>query len=184
MNDIGEARTLARDLLAEALPRRWSHVQGVAAQAERVAADLGLDRRVLVSAAWLHDIGYAPQLASTGFHPLDGARFLRLAVWPDNVCELVAHHTCAAVEAHRRGLGDMLCTEFQDRPGPERDALWAADATTGPDGERLTLDERVAEVLDRYGADHLVGQCMQQIHPDLAAAVQCTRARTGRTVSR
>ena len=184
MNDIGEARSLARDFLAEELPRRWSHVQGVAAQAERVAADLGLDCRLLVSAAWLHDVGYGPRLASNGFHALDGARYLRSSGWADNVCELVAHHTSARVEAHRRGLGEMLCTEFQDRPGPERDALWAADATTGPDGERLTLDERVAEVLDRYGADQLVAQCMQQIHPDLAAAVQCTRARTGRTVSR
>ena len=31
----------------------------------------------LVAAAWLHDIGYAPELVETGFHPLDGARYLR-----------------------------------------------------------------------------------------------------------
>jgi hypothetical protein len=32
-----------------------------------------------VAAAWLHDIGYAPAIAEsgTGFHPLDGARYLR-----------------------------------------------------------------------------------------------------------
>jgi len=36
---------------------------------------LGLDD-TLVCADWLHDIGYAPALVATGFHPLDGARFL------------------------------------------------------------------------------------------------------------
>jgi hypothetical protein len=30
-----------------------------------------------MSAVLLHDIGYAPDLVITGFHPLDGARFLR-----------------------------------------------------------------------------------------------------------
>jgi hypothetical protein len=30
------------------------------------------DRPVLIAAAWLHDIGYAPGLPETGFHPLDG----------------------------------------------------------------------------------------------------------------
>jgi hypothetical protein len=34
------------------------------------------DGDLLVSAALLHDIGYAPDLAMTGFHPLDGARYL------------------------------------------------------------------------------------------------------------
>ena len=31
---------------------------------------------VLVSAARLHDIGYAPDVMATGFHPLDGVRYL------------------------------------------------------------------------------------------------------------
>ncbi len=35
------------------------------------------DQQTLVVAAYLHDIGYAPSLAIEGFHPLDGARFVR-----------------------------------------------------------------------------------------------------------
>ena len=31
---------------------------------------------VLTQAAVLHDVGYAPDVAITGFHPLDGARHL------------------------------------------------------------------------------------------------------------
>jgi putative nucleotidyltransferase with HDIG domain len=71
------ASELARRHLADDLPQRWAHVCAVAVKAEAVAAELGLDAGVLISAAWLHDIGYGPAISSTGFHPLDGARFLR-----------------------------------------------------------------------------------------------------------
>ena len=74
---VAEARELARSLLASALPRRWAHVQGVACRAEHTAGRLGYRDGVLAAAAWLHDIGYAPAVKDTGFHPLDGARYLR-----------------------------------------------------------------------------------------------------------
>lgn len=35
------------------------------------------DRAVLITAAWLHDIGYSPDIQYTGFHPLDGGRLRR-----------------------------------------------------------------------------------------------------------
>jgi putative nucleotidyltransferase with HDIG domain len=63
--------------MAEPLPRRWGHVQAVAAKAESLRPLLGEDADLLVVAAWLHDIGYAPDVQDTGFHPLDGARYLR-----------------------------------------------------------------------------------------------------------
>jgi predicted HD phosphohydrolase len=53
---------LARVLLQEPLPRRWAHVQGVAARARGLAPVLGAHADLL-AAAWLHDIGYAPGLA-------------------------------------------------------------------------------------------------------------------------
>lgn len=134
---MAAARQLAAEQLAGPLPRRWRHVLAVAATANRIAEVVELDATVLVCAAWLHDIGYAPSLTDTGFHPLDGARFLRRSGWLDEVCDLVAHHSCARVEANERGVGRHLAMEFIDWPGPERDALWTADATTGPDGRRL-----------------------------------------------
>ena len=51
------------------------HVQGVAARAGNLASVLGADADLLEAAAWLHDIGYAPGLAVTGLHALDGARY-------------------------------------------------------------------------------------------------------------
>ncbi|MEU7572881.1 HDIG domain-containing metalloprotein [Micromonospora sp. NPDC049240] len=35
------------------------------------------ERRVLVEAAWLHDVGYAQEVRVSGLHALDGARWLR-----------------------------------------------------------------------------------------------------------
>ena len=67
------AQDLARTLLADSLPRRWAHVQGVAARARSLAPSLGADADLLEAAAWLHDIGYLPELAETGLHSLDGA---------------------------------------------------------------------------------------------------------------
>jgi putative nucleotidyltransferase with HDIG domain len=68
---------LSQALLQESLPRRWAHVQGVAARARSLAPVLGADAELLEAAAWLHDIGYAPGLTVTGLHALDGARYLR-----------------------------------------------------------------------------------------------------------
>jgi putative nucleotidyltransferase with HDIG domain len=109
---VGKARELAHELLSEALPRRWAHVQGVAAQAERVALGLGILPNALVAAAWLHDIGYAPAVKDTGFHPLDGARYLHRLSLDGEVVRLVAHHSCAMLQAAERGLDRELAAEF------------------------------------------------------------------------
>src|SRR6266705_2570551 len=78
MNTLApSAQQLARALLQKACPRRWRHVQGVAARARSLAPILGSDAHLLEAAAWLHDIGYVPDLATTGLHSLDGARYLR-----------------------------------------------------------------------------------------------------------
>ena len=107
------AQDLARALLADALPRRWAHVQGVAARARSLALSLGSDAGLLEAAAWLHDIGYLPELAATGLHGLDGARYLRDVQHADPMlCRLVAHHSCAVIEAEERGLAALLTSEF------------------------------------------------------------------------
>ena len=99
------AGQLASVLLQESLPRRWAHVQGVAARARSLAPVLGADADLLEAAAWLHDIGYAQGLATTGLHALDGARYLRDTRHAGTMlCRLVAHHTCAIIEAEERGL--------------------------------------------------------------------------------
>src|SRR5213595_2753029 len=97
---VSWAERLSQALLHEGLPRRWAHVQGVAARARSLAAVLGADADLLEAAAWLHDIGYAPGLAVTGLHQLDSARYLRDTQHAGTMlCRLVAHHSCAVIEA-------------------------------------------------------------------------------------
>ena len=135
---------------------------------------LGEWASVVEAAAWLHDIGYASALADTGFHPLDGARHLRDTRFGDReLWTLVAHHTCAQVEADERGLGQTLSAEF---PVSNADPLAVAaltfcDMTTGPDGQRVDVDERIAEILDRYPPDDLVHRSIARAAPVLRAQV-------------
>ena len=132
------AEGLARSLLADSLPRRWSHVQGVAARARTLKLSLGADADLIEAAAWLHDIGYLPELAYTGLHGLDGARYLRDVQHAEPLlCRLVAHHSCAVIEAEERGLADALIGEFVLPPQPLADALTFCDMTTSPDGQQV-----------------------------------------------
>ncbi len=131
---------------------------------------------MLFGAALLHDIGYASDLAMTGFHPLDGARHLRAVDAPDRLVHLVAHHSCAVLEAGLRGLSNELA-EFEDERTALRDALWWADMTTTPDGDVTTVAERVAEIQSRYGPDDLVSRFVRLAWDDLSAAVERTERR-------
>jgi hypothetical protein len=162
---------LAGGKLAGVLPRRWAHVQGAGGRARVVAPLFSVgDGELLVGAALLHDIGYAPELVDTGFHPLDGARYLRSVDGPSRLVNLVAHHSCATLEAELRGLSDELA-EFEDEKTALRDALWWADMTTTPGGGKTTVVSRVAEIQSRYGPDDLVSCFIRRAWGDLNAAV-------------
>ena len=164
---------LAQALLREPLPRRWAHVQGVAGRARGLAPVLGADAELLEAAAWLHDIGYAPGLALTGLHQLDGARYLRDAQHADAMlCRLVAHHSCAIIEAGERGLADVLSLEFEPAPDALSSVLTYCDMTTSPDGELVPVDRRLTEIHDRYGPGHLVSRSIQRATPMILRAVE------------
>ncbi|MFJ6591865.1 HD domain-containing protein [Streptomyces violaceusniger] len=167
------AYSLAESLLSEPLPRRWSHSLGVAERARSLRPILGKDAELMEAAAVLHDVGYSPRIASTGFHPLDGARFLRdQEAMDERVVRLVAHHSCALLEAEERGLRKDLETEFElERPALV-DALIFCDMTTTPDGECTTSQARLAEIIQRYGPDTIVGRFIQRAAPEIHAAVQ------------
>ena len=175
------AQDLARTLLAEALPRRWAHVQGVAARARSLAPSVGPDAGLLEAAAWLHDIGYLPELAATGLHGLDGARYLRDVQHAEPMlCRLVAHHSCAVIEAEERGLAHILNREFTPPPRPLADALTFCDMTTSPDGEHVQVTHRLAEIQNRYGSAHLVSRSVRRATPFILEAVGQVNARAAR----
>jgi putative nucleotidyltransferase with HDIG domain len=164
------ARMIAEERLSS-LAARWAHVQGVAAAAELMAAGLAtIDADAVVAAAWLHDVGYAPSVRSTSFHPVDGAVFVRAEGFPAVVVSLVAYHTGAAFEARERGLSDALA-EFPEPPELLLDVLTCADMTTGPDGSRVRAEDRVSEILSRYPEDNPVHRAIERSAPTLFAAV-------------
>lgn len=177
MTNVDEAHSLAERHLAEELPRRWRHTCAVALRAVTVASNLDVDATALVVSAWLHDIGYAPALVETGFHPLDGGRFLRRLGVDERVVCLVAHHSCALIEADERGLRDELQAEFPVEHSDTVDALWYCDMTTGPDGERLSAHDRFNEIRKRYGPEDVVTRFINRAEAELIAAVRRTEDR-------
>ncbi|WP_052863590.1 HD domain-containing protein [Streptomyces niger] len=165
------AYALSESLLAEPLPRRWAHSLGVAKRAASLRPILGSDAELMEAAAVLHDIGYSPSIATTGFHPLDGARFLRDQEGMDErVVRLVAHHSCALLEAEERGLREELAGEFELERPDLVDALIFCDMTTTPDGSHTTSADRLEEIVSRYGPDTIVGRFIQRAAPEIHAA--------------
>lgn len=116
---------------------------------------MGSDADLLVAAAWLHDVGYTPSIAVSGFHPLDGARYLASLNACGRLCALVANHSGAYHESLLLNLAVEL-SEFPDEKSLARDGLWYADMTTSPDGLPVTFDQRFAELQSRYGVNHRV----------------------------
>ncbi|WP_448329969.1 HD domain-containing protein [Streptomyces sp. DSM 41534] len=172
------AYALSESLLAEPLPRRWAHSLGVAKCAASLRPILGRDADLLEAAAVLHDIGYSPSIATTGFHPLDGARFLRDQEGADErIVRLVAHHSCALLEAEERGLREELEEEFPMERPELVDALIFCDMTTTPDGGHTTPAARLDEIVQRYGPDTIVGRFIQRAAPEIHAAAARVESR-------
>jgi len=161
----GESRRFLGDLTP-----RWEHVQAVARLADVVGKALGPEGDLLIAAAWLHDIGYAPELAVTGFHPADGARFLRAGHHDEALALLVAHHSGARYEARLRGVSNFE-DEFPCLDSDLDRALTYCDLTTGPTGQRVRLHDRITEIQQRYGPDHTVSNAMTLARPELEYAV-------------
>jgi putative nucleotidyltransferase with HDIG domain len=170
----------AEDLVSTLLPpsgERWQHTAGVAESARYFARTVpASERELLVVAAWLHDIGYAAELCETGFHPIDGARYLDRLGWPKRLTSLVAHHSGARFVAEARGLGTAMAA-FPVELSPLSDALTYADQTVGPYGRPYTVEGRMAEMLRRHGPDSPQAQAHPARAPYLLGVAARVRGR-------
>ncbi len=166
--------------LLEDLETRVRHVIAVADVAQIVAKalfDNEEDAKTLVIAAWVHDIGYASDLAVTGFHHLDGARHLE-SIGEHRLACLVAHHSSGTEEAGVRGMQEDLAP-FPFEPGLFSDCLTYCDLSTGPSGERVGLEDRIAEVAKRYGEDAIVPRGLRLAYPRLRASFDVVESYLG-----
>lgn len=155
--------------------KRWLHVRGVAQCARWVSVILPpAERHCLISAAYLHDVGYAPNLRRTGIHQLDGARYLKL-MGEHRLAGIVAHHSEARFEISILGFGHEL-HHYQREESFLMDALTYCDMMTGPTGELTTLEERIAEVQGRYRKGVII-RALKQATPYVTVAVERTEDR-------
>ncbi len=174
--DLVNWATECATMLLSPLDNRWLHVQGVVKRANQVGKVLSEDDRpYLIAAAYLHDIGYAPSLKKTGFHPLDGVNYLR-SLGHERLASLVAHHSGACFEAQLRGYAIELNTFPRERSATA-DALTYCDLTTGHLGELVTLKERTQDIFYRYGDSDIVSQAFRQARPYVSLAVARTKLR-------
>ena len=175
---VQRARQVAESRLAP-LTTRLAHVRGVAAAAQGLVTRVdSTEAEALVAAAWLHDVGYAPSVRSSGFHPVDGAGFVQVEGFPAVVVSLVAYHTGAVFEARERGLSEAL-GEFAQPTQLLLDLLTCADMQTGPDGSPIRPQDRVSEILSRYGEGDPVHRAITYSAPSLLAAVARAEALAG-----
>lgn len=173
------AQDLFDDLLTGLTPRRQVHSRAVGRKAASLAMLVQAHLRVdLVIAATLHDIGYGHP--TSGFHPVDGARFLVDQGFSKVVCHLVAHHSASSLEAEERGLDVDIFREFDisgdatNSAGIERAhaVLWWADLTTSPDGADVDVRDRLNEICSRYGPNDPVTRFVKNSHSILIDAGQ------------
>jgi HD domain len=152
------------------LGQRWAHTLGVVERAESFVGSLpDAEFDVLIAAAYVHDIGYAPALVHTGFHALDGARFLR-SVDRERLACLVAHHSGGRIEAEERGLLQGL-ELFPEERSLVAEVLTYCDLTTAPDGSAISASARLSDVAMRYGSDHPVGRAVRRSREALLGLV-------------
>lgn len=143
-----EAEAVARELLGDQ-GTRLAHVRTAGAMAVQLALLFDAEEAaLLVAAATLHDVGYAPGLARTGFHPLDGALHLRAIGLAERLCSLVAHHSEADMLAVQHGVLD-LGAQFPRERSLLADALVYADMHSSPDGRVIRAEDRLADITRR-----------------------------------
>jgi hypothetical protein len=70
-----------------------------------------------------------------------------------------------------------LHAEFAVEESATADALWYADLTTGPDGQTLSVNDRLAEIRTRHGPEDIVTQFIDRAESALIAAVNRTKER-------
>lgn len=141
------------------------HTQVVAEKVRRICEAEGVKpslTRQALCLAWLHDIGKSEHLASTGFHPLDGANLL-IIQGELQLAAMVCHHSGARYEAELRGI----TLPFACPGGAALSILDCADMTTLPSGESCSIEERGSDIARRHGLESFQHLAFRRFQPQL-----------------
>lgn len=145
---------------------RIAHIERVVENARIVEARIPFQGRLL-AAAMYHDIGYAPEFAKTGFHPVDSAILAFADEVDPAVVEAVLHHTGAFGEA-RRCRPDLMfhfadsCLMMKTRLNR---ALTFCDLRAGVNGEKVSMTERLNDIAHRHAGNKPLLEVMCEYAP-------------------
>lgn len=114
--------------------------------------ELSIRSDLAICAALLHDIGYSKDLAITGFHPIDGFNFLN-EQGHHELASLILGHSCSPEEAQLNGLDKIVPSDTLEA---KLVTYWDMRVKQG--GELVTYEERLNDIIARYGEDSLVGR--------------------------
>jgi hypothetical protein len=121
----------------------------------------------------LHRIGWSVQVPARWAAEWDEAR---IAAWREETWPV------AIIEAGERGLADVLSSEFDPAPYALASVLTCCDMTTSPAGEPMLVEQRLAEIRDRYGPGDLVSRSIQRATPMIVRAVEQVHHRAAQTM--
>jgi HD superfamily phosphodiesterase len=156
--DPEAAETFVRTAFADQ-PARLQHILVVAEQVRQSARAIHarhpaepIDEGAAHCAGLVHDIGYLAQARETGFHPLDGYRFLR-EHGAESLARCIVGHSSSPEEARLRGLSLPDGTEDI---AAKLVTYWDMRVKQG--GEIVSYAERLEDILRRHGRESVVGQ--------------------------
>jgi hypothetical protein len=157
--------------LLSPLGNRWLHVKGVVERAQSIEGLFDENERAyLIASAYLHDIGYAPSLKMTGFHPIDGAYYLK-SQSQERLTSLVAYHSESQFEARVRNLSSEL-EAFPRDYSLVASALTYCDMTTNSTGQKVSFQERLDDIFNRYEDEDIVSIAIHKAAPFLKLHVE------------
>ncbi|SFJ71512.1 HD domain-containing protein [Thermoflavimicrobium dichotomicum] len=167
-----EAKSLIDEkVLAEYISpstNRYQHILGVVQQMKQLVNRLNLEERLkplFIQSAYLHDIGYSEKLNVHHFHPVDGAIFAHQQDFPKPVVAAVLFHSGAyqSVKRTRPDLVPLYSYNGQWLDETDRlfiDLITYCDLHTSPLGKKISVKERIDDIIQRYGEKHEVSQSM------------------------
>lgn len=159
---------------------RYKHIIGVVRQMKHLLDRIDIADKLkplLIQTAYLHDIGYCDRLNATNFHPLDGAIFAQNHGFPKPVVAAVLFHS-GAYESAKKARRDLVSiydaniTLLVDTDWLFIDLVTYCDLHTAPNGEKITFDERIQDIVQRYGENHDVSRFMVGNHKNFKKTIQ------------
>lgn len=139
--------------------KRLQHILIVSDRVRQSARDINelhlhiyLSERLAYCAALVHDIGYLEDLRITGFHPWDGYHYLKNRGFPE-LASLIVGHSCSPEEAQ---LLKLPAIDPSSHLAAKLLTYWDMQVKQG--GEVVSYDERLADIIARYGEKSIVGR--------------------------